>query len=120
MYTGLRIPNTLHKKPCHIEPGLCGTSENFYSTTFVNRAGDGPAHASLDRCYEPSSEPGRRGSAFHAGRVLVGRHSPTPTTCKCPSVCWAAERDCPSLAFALAASTSPSSAISSSSGPTLA
>jgi hypothetical protein len=42
-----------------------------------------------------SPQSGRRGSAFHAERVLVGRHSPTPTTCRCPSVCWAAERDCP-------------------------
>jgi hypothetical protein len=52
--------------------------------------------------------------------VLVGRHWPTPITCRCPSVCWAAESDCPSLALALAANTKPSSAISSSSGPTLA
>ena len=25
----------------------------------------------------------RRGSAFHEGLVLVGCHSPTPTTCRC-------------------------------------
>jgi hypothetical protein len=57
-----------------------------------------------------------RGSAFHTGRVLVGFYSPTPTTCRCPSACWAAERDCPSLALALAASISPSSVISMISG----
>jgi hypothetical protein len=42
----------------------------------------------------------KRGSAFHAGRVLGGRHSRTSTTCRWPSACW--ESICPSLAFARA------------------
>ena len=32
MYSGLRAADTLHKKPCRIGLGLCGTSENTYST----------------------------------------------------------------------------------------
>src|SRR5215212_5424322 len=32
-------------------------------------------HTSWGACYESSCPGGRRGSAFHAGRVLVGRHS---------------------------------------------
>lgn len=34
-----------------------------------------------------SSSSVRRGSVFQAGRVEVGFHSPTPTTCKWPSAC---------------------------------
>jgi hypothetical protein len=37
MYTGLCTSDTLHKKCCRIGPGLCGTSENTYSTTFVHK-----------------------------------------------------------------------------------
>ena len=37
MYTGLRISNTLHKKPCRIGWGLCGTSEKSTSTKFMNK-----------------------------------------------------------------------------------
>src|SRR5215211_4269869 len=35
MYAGLCIPNTLHKKPCRIGSGLCGTSENSLMTKFA-------------------------------------------------------------------------------------
>jgi hypothetical protein len=35
MYAGLRIPNTLHKKPCRIGPGLGGTSENAQNANFA-------------------------------------------------------------------------------------
>jgi hypothetical protein len=34
MYIGLRTCDTLHKKPCRIGSGLCGTSENPTSTSF--------------------------------------------------------------------------------------
>src|SRR5215208_4070341 len=34
MYVGLRTSDTLHKKPCRIGPGLCGTSENSVNAKF--------------------------------------------------------------------------------------
>jgi hypothetical protein len=40
MYERLRISDTLHKKPCRIGPGLCGTSENFILSTSVHSVGD--------------------------------------------------------------------------------
>ena len=41
MYVKLRISDTLHKKPCRIGPGLCGTPENRGETNF----GESPLHA---------------------------------------------------------------------------
>jgi hypothetical protein len=35
MYVGLRTSDTLHKKPCRIGPGLCGTSENAHNAKFA-------------------------------------------------------------------------------------
>ena len=34
MYVELRTSDTLHKKPCRIGPGLCGTSENSLNANF--------------------------------------------------------------------------------------
>jgi hypothetical protein len=31
MYAGVGTSDTVHKKPCRIEPELCGTSENSHS-----------------------------------------------------------------------------------------
>jgi hypothetical protein len=44
---GVHPFTTLHKTTCCIGPGRRGTSENFYSTSFVNR-GKARAEAALD------------------------------------------------------------------------
>jgi hypothetical protein len=35
MYIGYAPPDTLHKKPCRIGPGLCGTSEDGGKAKFA-------------------------------------------------------------------------------------
>jgi hypothetical protein len=35
MHIKLHAPDTLHKNPCRIGPGLCGTSENAQKAKFA-------------------------------------------------------------------------------------
>ena len=54
MYVGLRTFGSLHKKTCRIGPGLCGTSENSSSRTFVNRGLKKGAESLRPRPFSPS------------------------------------------------------------------